>query len=89
MNTAGTTARVTVTLPGDLYAEMEARISRAENGNRSRFVADALRTHLDHLRHQDMTDEAAQLDVDEELSWAVAPPPEAPSPTTPPCPAPT
>lgn len=81
MGTADTTARMTVTLPGDLYAEVEARISRDGVGNRSRFVAEALRTHLHHLRHQDMTDEAAQLDVDEELSWAVAPPPEAPNPT--------
>ncbi len=91
MDTADTTARMTVTLPADLYAEVEARISRNGTGNRSRFVADALRTHLHQLRHQDMTDEAAQLDVDEELSWAVAPPPEAPNPThaAPPGPAPT
>jgi len=59
---------------------VEARISGSGSGNRSRFVADALRTHLHELRHQDMTDEAAQLDVDEELGWAVAPPPEATSP---------
>ena len=81
MSTADTTARMTVTLPADLYAEMQARIRGSGSGNRSRFVADALRTHLHHLRLQDMTDQAAQLDVDEELSWAVAPPPEAPSPT--------
>ena len=72
---------MTVSLPGDLYAEVEDRLGRSESGNRSQFVADALRTHLDHLRHQDMTYEAAQLDPDEELQWAVPVPPDTPAPT--------
>jgi len=71
---------MTVSLPADLYAEVEDRISRSGNGNRSRFVADALRTHLHHLRHQDMTTQAAQLDPDEELEWATP----TPSPAAPP-----
>ncbi len=81
MDTAGTTVRMTVTLPADLYSEVEARISRNGNGNRSRFVADALRTHLHQLRHQDMTSEAARLNPDEELEWAVPMPPDTPPPT--------
>jgi len=91
MDTADTTARMTVTLPVDLYAEVEARISRNGTGNRSRFVADALRTHLHQLRHQDMTSEAARLDPDEELEWAVPLPPDTPAPagSTPPGPAAT
>ena len=69
---------MTVSLPADLYAEVEARINRSGAGNRSRFVADALRTHLNQLRHQDMTAEAAHLDPDEELQWAIPPPDSAP-----------
>ena len=78
-----TPARMTVSLPADLYAEVEDRIKRSGNGNRSRFVADALRTHLNHLRRQDMTSEAARLDPDEELQWAVTVSPEVPPPPTP------
>lgn len=70
---------MTVSLPIDLYTEVEDRIGRSESGNRSQFVADALRTHLDHLRRQDMTHEAAQLDPDEELQWAVLVPPDTSS----------
>jgi Arc/MetJ-type ribon-helix-helix transcriptional regulator len=86
MRGAGDTpARMTVSLPADLYAEVEDRIGRSGAGNRSRFVADALRTHLNQLRHQDMTAEAARLDPDEELEWAITmpPPPDGAPPTKP------
>ena len=76
---------MTVSLPAELYAEVEDRIGRSESGNRSQFVAEALRTHLDHLRRQDMTHEAARLDPDEELQWAfpVSPDTSAGSPPDP------
>ncbi len=83
MDTADTTARMTVTLPADLYAEVQARLSENGTGNRSRFVADALRTHLRQLRLHDLTLEAAKLDLDEELAWTAPhqtdPAPEAPA----------
>ena len=74
MSPTDTSQRLTVTVPADLYREVEARLAGAAGGNRSRFVADALRTHLRHLRLQDLTDEAAKLDPEEELTW-VAPHP--------------
>ena len=78
--TGDTPARMTVSLPADLYAEVEDRISRSRATNRSRFVADALRTHLNQLRRQDMTNEAAHLDPVEELEWAVPPPADVAQP---------
>lgn len=73
---------MTVTLPADLAAEVEGRLGANGDGNRSRFVADALRTHLHQLRLQDMTSQAARLDPDEELAWALPVPPNTSNPTS-------
>lgn len=76
------TIRLTVTLPAALHQEVEDRLVASGDTNRSRFVADALRTHLRQLRLHDLTLEAAKLDPDEELAWT-APHQAAPSPAPP------
>ncbi len=83
MSPSDRTIRLTVTLPAGLHQEVEARLAASGDGNRSRFVADALRTHLSQLRLHDLTLEAAKLDLDEELAWTAPhqtdPAPEAPA----------
>lgn len=75
---------MTVTLPAELAAEVEDHLGANGDGNRSRFVAAALRTHLRRLRLQDMTRQAARLDPDEELTWALPRHTSNPADSTPP-----
>jgi Arc/MetJ-type ribon-helix-helix transcriptional regulator len=58
--------RVTVTVPAEVSSEVDAWLARGAAANRSRFVQDALRAYLHHLRATHLADEAVKLDDEEE-----------------------
>ena len=64
--------RVTVTVPADVAAEVDAWLSRGAAANRSRFVHDALRFYCHHLEARHMATEASKLDEDEEETLSLA-----------------
>ena len=64
--------RVTVTVPADIAADVDAWLSRGAAANRSRFVHDALRFYCRHLEANHLAAEAAKLDEDEEETLSLA-----------------
>ncbi len=69
---AGGMMRVTITVPTDVAAEVDAWLSRGAAANRSRFVHDALRLYCRHLEASHLAAEAAKLDEDEEEALSLA-----------------
>jgi hypothetical protein len=49
-NDADSKQRVIFTLPPDLVAEVKRYASQLRGGNKSGFVADAIRSYIDHLQ---------------------------------------
>lgn len=64
--------RVTVTVPADIAADVDAWLTRGAAANRSRFVHDALRFYCRYLEESHMATEAAKLDEDEEEALSLA-----------------